>query len=323
MEQMRQRLKRSEQSEQERCKIGSRLFCAFELLRFFWVSLSLCALSAVRRSIAKPHALRKNMRLLSRRSIRSWKMSTAGSRRSPIERSLRFSQNLCHPEAECRQLKSRRSLRTSSPTPKEEEQEQEEQEEREALVRARQRWRRAGSAVVQRLSGGQPTGGFAVDAEPEPPQPPQPSSLPLSPSRHSERSEDWPSERSSERALAVACDAWRAEKAQMESQSQELDEENTTLRLLLEEESQRTQALLQQVDYLADLLQERSCFFPFFALLLFRTPQKERQTQSGARDMLKSLGLSREPSPDGALAACDAHAKVPELSLAAQLCSSP
>jgi len=76
----------------------------------------------------------------------------------------------------------------------------------------------------------------------------------------------------------------------MESQSQELDEENTTLRLLLEEESQRTQALLQQVDYLADLLQER-------------------QTQSGARDMLKSLGLSREPSPDGALAACDAHAK--------------
>ena len=75
MEQMRQRLKRSEQSEQERCKIGSRLFCAFELLRFFWVSLSLCALSAVRRSIAKPHALRKNMRLLSRRSIRSWKMS--------------------------------------------------------------------------------------------------------------------------------------------------------------------------------------------------------------------------------------------------------
>ena len=60
----------------------------------------------------------------------------------------------------------------------------------------------------------------------------------------------------------------------MESQSQELDEENTTLRLLLEEESQRTQALLQQVDYLADLLQERSCFFPFFALLLFRTPKR-------------------------------------------------
>ena len=59
----------------------------------------------------------------------------------------------------------------------------------------------------------------------------------------------------------------------MESQSQELDEENTTLRLLLEEESQRTQALLQQVDYLADLLQERSCFFPF-ALLLFRTPKR-------------------------------------------------
>ncbi|CAE7737009.1 unnamed protein product [Symbiodinium sp. CCMP2456] len=159
------------------------------------------------------------------------------------------------------------------------------------------RWRRAGSAVVQRLSAGQlgfagevpaaksaPESAKDADHELSLPSP----SAPSSPSRRSERSEDWPSWPQLE-LLASERDAARAEKAQMESQSQELEQENTTLRLLLEEESQRTQALLQQVDYLAELLEER-------------------QTQSGARDMLKSLGLSREPSPDGALAACDAHA---------------
>ncbi|CAE7728939.1 unnamed protein product, partial [Symbiodinium sp. KB8] len=197
-------------------------------------------------------------------------------------------------QAECR-LKSRRSLRTSSP-PKEEGEEREEGEGE----RARQRWRRAGSAVVQRLSfaGQRPTcAGQEVPAATSAPERakdaeqelslPSPSS-PSSPSRRSERSEDGPSWPQLE-TLASERDAARAEKAQMESQSQELEQENTTLRLLLEEEGQRTQALLQQVDYLAELLEER-------------------QTQSGARDMLKSLGLSREPSPDGALAACDAHA---------------
>ncbi|CAE7482528.1 unnamed protein product, partial [Symbiodinium pilosum] len=167
-------------------------------------------------------------------------------------------------QVECRQLRSRRSMRTSSPG-----HEVREEEEKEDL--ARQRWRRAGTEVVKRLSAGS-----LSFEEPSPsPKPPSPTSV-TSPSRRSERNEELEQQLSN---LAMERDAARAEKAASESHAQQLEDEATTLRLLLEEEAQRTEALVQQVDYLADLLEER-------------------QAQSGAQDMLKSLGLSREPSPE-------------------------
>ena len=231
---------------------------------------------------------------LSRRSFRSWKRSTASSR--PVALCA-----ICVPpalslpscEAECR-LKSRRSLRTSSP-PKEEGEEREEGEGE----RARQRWRRAGSAVVQRLSfaGQRPTcAGQEVPAATSAPERakdaeqelslPSPSS-PSSPSRRSERSEDGPSWPQLE-TLASERDAARAEKAQMESQSQELEQENTTLRLLLEEEGQRTQALLQQVDYLAELLEEWSCFWSFSLLLCFAPQSVQKFSPKKRSDRLRA-----------------------------------
>ncbi|CAE7237777.1 unnamed protein product [Symbiodinium natans] len=220
MEQMRQRLKRSEQSEQEHREAAC---------------------------LAEEHAVALE------------------------ERHRRLEEEHRKLQAECQ--KSRR--RTSSPREKEEG----EEKDKDAEDLARQRWRRAGRAVVQRLS---------ASSSYETPKPPSPSSLAslaslASPSRRSERSENRSENREDleQQMAGVAAerDALRAEKASSESRAQELEEDNTTLRLLLEEEAQRTEALAQQVDYLADLLEER-------------------QAQSGARDMMRSLWGSRDPSPE-------------------------
>ena len=137
---------------------------------------------------------------------------------------------------ECRQLKSRRSMRGSSPARESREDGEEDS--------ARQRWRRAGGEVLHRLSAGSVSFDDAPDAKP-------PS--PTSPSRRSERSEELEQQLSS---LVSERDALRADGAAWQARAQELEEEVTTLRLLLEEEAQRTETLVQQVDYLADLLED-------------------------------------------------------------------
>ena len=113
-------------------------------------------------------------------------------------------------QVECRQLRSRRSMRTSSPG-----HEVREEEEKEDL--ARQRWRRAGTEVVKRLSAGS-----LSFEEPSPsPKPPSPTSV-TSPSRRSERNEELEQQLSN---LAMERDAARAEKAASESHAQQLEDE--------------------------------------------------------------------------------------------------
>jgi len=84
-------------------------------------------------------------------------------------------------------------------------------------------------------------------------------------------------------ALSDERDAARAEKAASEARCEarlrEMEEEITALRLLLEEETGRTDTMAGHIDYLGGLLEER-------------------QAANGAAVMLKSLGLSRHGSPE-------------------------
>eukprot|EP00435_Cladocopium_sp_Y103_P067338 s475_g29.t2 len=82
---------------------------------------------------------------------------------------------------------------------------------------------------------------------------------------------------SSERDAALAEKA--ASEARCEARLREMDEEITALRLLLEEETARTDTMAQHIDYLGSMLEERHAV-------------------NGAAVMLKSLGLSRPGSPE-------------------------
>ncbi|CAJ1349387.1 unnamed protein product, partial [Effrenium voratum] len=97
----------------------------------------------------------------------------------------------------------------------------------------------------------------------------------------------------------AAREAARAERAACEARAEDAERaehEATALRLLLEEELGRTEALLQQVDYLGHLLEDgrvrRECEGPR------DQTDRERQAQSGAEVMRKALGLSRPTSPE-------------------------
>lgn len=82
---------------------------------------------------------------------------------------------------------------------------------------------------------------------------------------------------------AAERDAAQAEKAASEARCEarlrEMDEEVTALRLLLEEETARTDTMAQHIDYLGSMLEEQHAV-------------------NGAAVMLKSLGLSRPGSPE-------------------------
>lgn len=82
---------------------------------------------------------------------------------------------------------------------------------------------------------------------------------------------------SSERDAALAEKA--ASEAHCEARLREMDEEVTALRLLLEEETARTDTMAQHIDYLGSMLEEQHAV-------------------NGAAVMLKSLGLSRPGSPE-------------------------